>query len=681
MSGEIESTEQPLPYDVEFLIVEKDGSLTAVPHEEEAAEGEKADGEKAGGEEGGAKGEDKAEEEKEEEKEEAQDKTEDEKKAQEEDLPAQMARDDAEAAKAQAKAREVEAPDLVRGMQGLSQLVTLKNRPPDGELGLELRARKDVETALDYLASEGYYEGEASFEITGADTEKAHVSFFIRPGPRYVVGDITIIYAPRPMIPAQIEKYKDFVFSRDRLPRVRKGFPATAPQILESVQRIPVRLKNNGFPDAKIVDEYYYLDRAQRMVNILVDVNPGEPATFGNVVFLSSSTVNPEYIAKLVPWRLDEPVLWDQRKLDRYITNLRGTGLFANVTVEDQEGRHGDHTPGMKDIGLKTEDGKHRSVGGMLRYDTDTGFGAEVYWEHRNVFGNGEKLNLTAPYTYTDKGLEMEFLKPAFLSRNQMFRVEASALVENSDAYEREGVDGNVGIVRIWNRSWSTLSGLFGDTGWLKNNEHDRRDYVVYGADLRLRRDTRDNRMSPASGTNVELKVKPMAGEYGGEFSALGTELLMAGYWAPFKRRSGRPSDKLVLAGRAGFGGLTGAPIGNIPSTHRYFMGGVDTVRGYGYQQIGPTDSGGDPRGGRSYQLLNLEARYKLTDTLGIVGFLDGGQLFEEEWPQFDTDMKWGAGAGVRYYTPIGPVRFDLAFPLDNVDPPLQVYISIGQAF
>ena len=689
LGGDIESSEQPLPYEVEFVIVEQDGSLTAVPGEQEPGEGETTGDENGENRDGGQETDPEAE-------------AEDRKKAQEEDLPAQMARDDAEAARELARAMDVEGPELVRGLRALSQLVTLQDRPPDGELGLELRARKDVETALDHLASEGYHEGEARFEITGADTGKAHVTFFVRPGPRYVVGDITILYGPRPTIAPQIEPYRDFVFSRDRLPRVRKGFPATARQILESVQRIPVRLKNNGYPDAKIVDEFYYLDRNRRTVNILVDVNPGEPACFGKVVFLGESRVNREYTAKLVPWRLDEPVLWDQRKLDRYLTNLRRSGLFANVTVENpdnrddrddregrndrddldgREGRHGDGTPGMKDIGIRTEDAKHRSVGGMLRYDTDTGFGAEAWWEHRNLFGNGEKLNLTAPYTYTDKGLEFEFLKPAFITRNNMFRVKGDALVENSEAYEREGVDAEVGVVRFWNRNWSTLSGVFGDTGWLRNNEHARRDYVVYGADLRLRRDTRNNRMSPVDGTSMELKLKPMGGEYGGDFTAFGTELSMAGYWAPFKRRGGRPSDKLVLAGRLGFGGLAGASVDNIPSTHRYFLGGEDTVRGYGYQQIGPTDSGGDPRGGRSYQLVNLEARYKLTETLGVVGFLDGGQLYEEEWPRLDTDMKWGAGAGVRYHTPIGPVRFDVAFPLDYVDPPLQVYISIGQSF
>ena len=676
MSAEVESSAQPLPYKVKFVLVTDDGREVLVPEKDKSADKKQGEDEKDGKnekEESSKNGKDAP----------TNDSHDDPSTlSAAEDLARQQKEEEAPAVAAPNP--EVDGPNLVKGMQKLSQLVRLHETPPDGELGLEMRARQDVDAALKYMASEGYYDGAADFGMSIPQDGKASVTIYMRPGRRYVVGDISIIFTPYPEIPAQLAKKKNFLFAPDRLPRIRKGRPVTASEVLESVQKLPVRLHNNGFPDARIVGEYYYLDRSRKTLNILVEIEPGAPATFGKVVFYGESSVSGEYLAKHVPWTLREPVLWDERKVDRYVAHLRRTGLFSNVTLVNEKDRGPADNNGsisQKNIGIALEDAKHRTVGGMLRYETDTGLGAEAHWEHRNLFGSGEKLSLTAPYTSTNRGLEMEFRKPAFITRTQLFRVKASAMDETSDAYERTGVNAEAGLVRFWNRHWITFSGLFTDTGWLKNNEHDRQAYTIYCSDLRLRRDTRDNRMNPVSGSKADLRIKPMSGQYSGDFSAVGTEFSLTGYWAPFKRRSGRPSDKLVFAGKAGFGAFNGAQLRNIPSTQRYFLGGMDTVRGYGYQQIGPMDSNGDPTGGRSYQLINLEARYKLTDSLGLVGFLDGGQLYTSEWPEFNLDMDWGAGIGVRYYTPIGPVRFDVAMPLKEEDPPVQFYISIGQSF
>ena len=155
-----------------------------------------------------------------------------------------------------------------------------------------------------------------------------------------------------------------------------------------------------------------------------------------------------------------------------------------------------------------------------------------------------------------------------------------------------------------------------------------------------------------------------------------------SGYYAPF-RKDGLPDDKLVLAGRVEAGGLAGAGLRTIPASLRYYTGGAGSVRGYAYQSLGPRDHKDEPLGGRSYQVVNLEARYKITEDVGIVPFLDGGMVYRDELPRIIGDMNWGAGLGLRYYTPIGPVRLDVGFPLQPIDgdPPVQIYVSIGQSF
>ena len=197
-----------------------------------------------------------------------------------------------------------------------------------------------------------------------------------------------------------------------------------------------------------------------------------------------------------------------------------------------------------------------------------------------------------------------------------------------------------------------------------------------------MRRDTRNNVLNPSEGTQLAVNVKPYTGFYGESFTVFSGTVAASGYYAPF-RKDGKPDDKLVLAGRVEAGMLTGAGLHGIPAALRYYAGGAGSVRGYAYQSLGPRDTSDDPLGGRSYQLVNLEARYKITDDVGIVPFLDGGMVYRDELPQIIGDMNWGAGLGLRYYTPIGPVRLDVGVPLQPIDgdPPVQIYVSIGQAF
>jgi translocation and assembly module TamA len=140
---------------------------------------------------------------------------------------------------------------------------------------------------------------------------------------------------------------------------------------------------------------------------------------------------------------------------------------------------------------------------------------------------------------------------------------------------------------------------------------------------------------------------------------------------------------RLVLAGRATAGSVFGEERNAIPADERLYAGGGGSIRGYFYQSVGPL-FGTTPIGGRSLIELSLEFRLKLTDRFGLVGFLDGGTAFEGTHFNSGEDPLWGAGVGFRYYTPIGPLRIDIGFPLDRregIDDAFQLYLSIGQSF
>lgn len=570
---------------------------------------------------------------------------------------------------------------LAGRMKDASQLERLKKRPPDGSLGLERRARQDIETARKLMRSEGFYDGRAELSITGQETGKASVSLTLVPGPRYAIGDISTLYSRGPRIPRELADRARAVFPTSGIPGLEKGKPAAASEVLGCVSDLVKSMHEQGFPDARLLEQHYYIDRKQKTLNAVLYVDPGEAAMLGNVSVTSKSDVSPSYIARLAPWEPGQE-FWDSRRVDEYIVKLRKTGLFKSVTPVVVPERLGgrNNTVSWKTVGVKVEDAKHRSVGGMVRYETDTGFGVEADWEHRNLFHNGEKLTLQAPVTETSKGLKARFSKPEFMAHGQSLLFSGSALQEKTEAYDRSGISVSGGVERQISRAWYVYAGVGVDSGELKSNTTSRQGYSVYGGELKVRRDTRSDVFNPVSGTTVEVGVEPLTGEYDGGFSALGTRFAATGYYAPFTK-DGAPDDRVVLAGRAEAGAFFGAPLHALPPSQRYYLGGAGTVRGYGYQQIGPMDDEDEPLGARSYQLVNLESRFRVSRELGVVTFVDGGRAYKDQMPHFDPDMDYAAGAGIRYFTPIGPIRFDVAVPLKQTGQLLQFYISIGQAF
>lgn len=570
---------------------------------------------------------------------------------------------------------------LAGRLKEASQLERLKKSPPDGELGLERRAKQDLAAADKLMRSEGYYDGRAELSVSGQETGKASVVLTLVPGARYVIGDMATLYSRGPRVPKDLADRARAIFPTSELPGLDKGKPASASQVLGCVSDMVKRMHEQGFPDAKLLEQHYYIDRKQKTLNAVLYVDPGEAALLGHVAVQGESDVNSSFIARLAPWEPGQE-FWDSRRVDEYIAKLRKTGLFKSVTpvtLQEREGGRG-NTVSMKTVGVKVADAKHRSVGGMVRYETDTGLGVEADWEHRNLFHNGEKLTLQAPVTETSKGLKARFSKPEFLAHGQSLLFSGSVLQEKTEAYDRGGMSLNGGIERQISKVWYVYAGATGDSGFLKSNTTSRQGYSVYGGDLKVRRDTRSDPFNPVSGTMLEAEVKPLAGEYDGDFSALGTRLSASGYYAPFTK-NGAPDDKVVLAARAEAGAFHGAPLHALPPSQRYYLGGAGTVRGYGYQQIGPMDDEDEPLGARSYQFVNLESRFRIDRQLGFVTFVDGGRAYKDQMPRFDLDMDYAAGAGIRYFTPIGPVRFDVAVPLKQTGQLFQFYISIGQAF
>lgn len=566
--------------------------------------------------------------------------------------------------------------EIAAAMEKHSQLVLLKDQLPDGVLGLSRRARTDRENAVRLLHSLGYYDGSSYYDIEEPVKEggKAIVHLLLEPGERYLLGDIHLSYEPAPSPLSSLEnvKGKSVPYAIDG---IDSGHPAVAEEILEAVAEVPDKLHTMGYPLAEVTQTKYQLDKANKKLNAFVCIDPGPSALMGDVHISGNKDVDADYLKKMVTWKKGQP--WDERRMAAYREELQKTGLFRSVEVKAGpfDEKAGKNEPVDFPVHAEVQEGTFRSAAISGRYATDTGIGIQAGWSHRNLLGAGEKLDIHTPFAQDKRGIQLDFEKPFFGNKDQKLIAGTSFLKEETDAYDTTALNGYVGIERRLSPTWWASIKMFAEQGSVTR---ERKDDYHYGSVIAgLRRDTRNNMLEPSSGTHVLFEGAPVTGYYQGDFTGFSAKVSASAYYALFEDR------KLVLAGRMALGSFYGADLDNIPPSLRFYAGGGGSVRGYAYQAIGPKDKYGDPLGGRSFQEINLEVRYRITERIGIVPFIDGGMIYEKACPEFFSDLQWAVGLGLRYYTPIGPLRFDVAVPLEKKedDRGYQFYISIGQAF
>jgi translocation and assembly module TamA len=259
---------------------------------------------------------------------------------------------------------------------------------------------------------------------------------------------------------------------------------------------------------------------------------------------------------------------------------------------------------------------------------------------------------------------------------DQDFVASVTAESEDLIAFDRDRVLGFVGIERRFAEGVTTGAGVQVERTHIVEDTGDR-TYTLSGLPLFARRDAVDDLLDPTRGNREALTVTPYVGELGSDLTFVSSRLSGSAYH--------RFDDKgrFVLAGFAALGSIVGESRDALPEDKRLYAGGGGSVRGYGFQRVGPLDADGEPIGGRSSIELGLELRVRVTETIGVVPFIEAGNVYEPSFPDLGSGLLYGAGLGFRYYTPIGPVRLDIAVPLDRrpSDDPFQIYISLGQAF
>jgi translocation and assembly module TamA len=337
---------------------------------------------------------------------------------------------------------------------------------------------------------------------------------------------------------------------------------------------------------------------------------------------------------------------------------------------------------------VRVEDGPARTIGFGGTISTLDGLGVEAFWEHRNLFGRAERLRFDASitglggvdYTEFDYGAGVSFTRPGVINPNVDFISSLSARRLDLDNYREQSITASVGLRRSFARFLNGEASLFATKARFEDF-FGTREFLMFGAKATGTYDRRDDELDPTRGYYLLAEASPF---YEAEFGNAAARAALEGR---IYRGFGTDS-RFVLAARAKVGSYVGPSDAESPPDQLFFAGGAGSVRGYAYRSIGVdiTDSDGETGtvGGRSLVEGSGEARVRVTERFGGVGFLDAGYVSSSStFGSSDTDVRVGAGVGVRYYTGLGPLRVDLATPVNprDDDDRFAVYIGIGQAF
>lgn len=572
-----------------------------------------------------------------------------------------------------------EREEFEKRFKGLSTLETLGGSEEEiGQIGV--RARADRELLDKLLRIYGYYDGDVIQTVAGIDCpEKANgeagVRFDIRPGPRYVFGKIEL--------PTLESTGADYALLRGQY-GIQPGDPVYSDRIVTAQGALDLALAENGYPFAKLEEPDLLIDHRREEGDLTQPVTPGGKYNFGRVRsnledFLSSRHL--EEIARFEPGDL-----YRRSQRDDLRRAILATGLVGSVTVTPREVRAPvPGQPGEVALDIEMTKAPLRTISGQLGYDTGDGFRAEVQWEHRNLFPPEGMLRLRAIAGTKEQLAGVTFRRNNFKGRDQVLTADLYGSNSNRDAYGARTVAFAASFEKLttllfqkpWVWSVGVEAMLSGEREGSGNTNAPRTTYTIGALPLRAAFDGTDDLLDPTKGFRAALRVSPEVSKTGGRTSFYVKTQADASAYLPVGR--------FVLAARARMGSIQGAATADIAPSRRFYAGGGGSVRGYGYQLIGPRNTAGDPSGGRSLYEVSVEARIKtglFDGNLSVVPFIDAGGVDEGTFPSFG-DIRYGAGIGLRYKTGFGPLRVDVATPLNPRpgDSRVAVYVALGQAF
>ncbi len=537
---------------------------------------------------------------------------------------------------------------------------------PANAAQLDRRAREDADLLQSLLRAEGYYDARVATRVEPGDRPK--VVLEATPGGLYRFAGVTL---------NGVTQAGDKTGALTGAFGVKAADPVNADAVVAGETALRVAVGREGFPFAEVGEPEIVVDHESHTATLALDVVPGGARRFGRVVAAPGNRgFGADHVQEIARFTPGDP--YDVAAIDDLRRALIQTSLVSAVEVTPVPGA----TPDTVDVQVKLDPAPPRTVAGELGYGTGEGARAEISWTHRNLFPPEGALTLRSVLGTKEQLGAIVFRRSNFRGRDRVLTAQLSAAHTLRDAYDAKTYGLSASLERQTNiffqKAWTwSLGGEL-----LASDERDvivatgqprRRTFLIGALPTSLTYDGSDDLLNPRRGFRLGGRFSPELSLQGAVFGYSRVQLDASVY---------QPVAGVVLAARTRLGTIVGAPRDQVAPSRRYYAGGGASVRGYGYQAIGPRDVNNDPIGGRSLTEFSIEARVKAFGNFGVVPFLDAGNIYTSPLPQF-SGLRYGTGLGVRYYSSFGPIRVDVGTPLNrrSGDARVAVYVSLGQAF
>jgi len=536
----------------------------------------------------------------------------------------------------------------------------LESHPPATLGQLHRRAEKDRGRVERLMKSRGYYEATVAIKVD-AEQQPVIVQFIINPGLPYHFGAVDIRF--RGSSDPALKKI---------VPRIKRKGTAEATAVFVEEQRILELLRQKGYPFPLLVKRTISLDVPQQRVNLVLEFDPGILATYGAIEVEGLESLKPKYIRRQLPWK--EGDKYDAKQVSDFENKLLSTGLFGTARVEAQPPPTNSLAIPVK---ISVSERHLRTIRLGVGY-SDVGPNAKMIWEHRNLWGNGERLRTELAYSPIEYKAAALLERPNFLAANQVLALNAEVTREQPDAYDADKLLLGAIVKHEFNRYVMAGTGVqykYSNVEQLVSVE--RYSHIIFPLFLEL--DNRNDRLNPVKGGQFFARTR-FYEDMNGSDSFFKTEAEGRLYQMFWKR------PRLSGAVRLTLGTINGTSVEKVPADERFYAGGGGSIRGYEYQAVGP-QLGEIPLGGSQLLEFSAEMRMQPGNKLGYAAFVDGGTVYNDLAHDSDRSLRYGAGVGLRWFTGIGPLRVDVAYPLNPTAEQaeqvrrVQFYISLGQAF